>query len=245
VTPRAAIPALLDLNFRHQSALDQIIAAVTIVLGIVGSFVGGFLQNLIQYHNVSIHSFHLVGILGSIIGAIVLLILLDTIFTLGSMLVVAVHGGGHMAVMFWFFAASSANAMLLMILVMVLTVYLNNIVAAVIVVVFSYVQGNVSILHAMVQNHVITDRFLSGIVNTAYWLFPHQLLSNLDRDTAITSFHVTCAAGCPELHNQAQALAQELARLPFASSAGDIVYWFAYLMVLCTILYVAIRRKQV
>ena len=48
----------------------------TIVLGIVGSFVGGFLQNLIQYHNVSIHSFHLVGILGSIIGAIVLLILL-------------------------------------------------------------------------------------------------------------------------------------------------------------------------
>ncbi len=48
----------------------------TIVLGIVGSFVGGFLQNLIQYHNVSIHSFHLVGIIGSIIGAIVVLILL-------------------------------------------------------------------------------------------------------------------------------------------------------------------------
>jgi uncharacterized membrane protein YeaQ/YmgE (transglycosylase-associated protein family) len=48
----------------------------TIVLGIVGSFVGGFLQNLIQYHHVSIHSFHLVGIIGSIIGAWVLLLLL-------------------------------------------------------------------------------------------------------------------------------------------------------------------------
>ena len=48
----------------------------TIVLGIVGSFVGGFLQNLIQYHNLSIHSFHTVGIIGSIIGAIVVLILL-------------------------------------------------------------------------------------------------------------------------------------------------------------------------
>ena len=48
----------------------------TIVLGIVGSFVGGFLQNLIQYHNLSIHSFHPVGIIGSIIGAIVVLILL-------------------------------------------------------------------------------------------------------------------------------------------------------------------------
>ena len=132
-----------------------------------------------------------------------------------------------------------------MILVMVLTVSLNNVVAAAIVVVFSYAQGNVSILHAMVQNHVITDRLLSGLVNIVYWLFPHQLLSNLDRETAITSFHVTCAAGCPELHNQAQALAQELARLPVASGAGDIVYWFAYLMVLCTILYLAIRRKQV
>ena len=48
----------------------------TILLGIVGSFVGGFLQNLIQYHTVSIHSFHPVGLLGSIIGAFVLLLLL-------------------------------------------------------------------------------------------------------------------------------------------------------------------------
>jgi uncharacterized membrane protein YeaQ/YmgE (transglycosylase-associated protein family) len=48
----------------------------TIVLGIVGSFVGGFLQNLIQYHTASVHSFHPVGIIGSIIGAWVLLLLL-------------------------------------------------------------------------------------------------------------------------------------------------------------------------
>jgi uncharacterized membrane protein YeaQ/YmgE (transglycosylase-associated protein family) len=48
----------------------------TVVLGIIGSFVGGFLQNLIEYHSVSIHSFHTVGIIGSIIGAFVLLLLL-------------------------------------------------------------------------------------------------------------------------------------------------------------------------
>jgi uncharacterized membrane protein YeaQ/YmgE (transglycosylase-associated protein family) len=48
----------------------------TILLGIVGSFVGGFLQSLIQYHTVSIHSFHPVGLIGSIIGAWVLLLLL-------------------------------------------------------------------------------------------------------------------------------------------------------------------------
>jgi uncharacterized membrane protein YeaQ/YmgE (transglycosylase-associated protein family) len=48
----------------------------TIVLGIVGSFVGGFLQNLVEYHSLSVHSFHPVGIIGSIIGAWVLLLLL-------------------------------------------------------------------------------------------------------------------------------------------------------------------------
>ena len=48
----------------------------TIVLGIVGSFVGGFLQNLLQYHTLNIHSFHTVGIIGSIIGAWILLLIL-------------------------------------------------------------------------------------------------------------------------------------------------------------------------
>jgi len=48
----------------------------TVVLGIVGSFVGGFLQNLVEYHKLSVHSFHAVGLIGSIIGAWVLLLIL-------------------------------------------------------------------------------------------------------------------------------------------------------------------------
>ncbi len=47
----------------------------TIVLGIVGSFVGGFLENLVKYHTLSVHSFHAVGLVGSVIGAFVLLLL--------------------------------------------------------------------------------------------------------------------------------------------------------------------------
>jgi uncharacterized membrane protein YeaQ/YmgE (transglycosylase-associated protein family) len=39
----------------------------TILLGIVGSFVGGFIWNLIQYHRLAPHKFHLVGIIGSIL----------------------------------------------------------------------------------------------------------------------------------------------------------------------------------
>jgi uncharacterized membrane protein YeaQ/YmgE (transglycosylase-associated protein family) len=48
----------------------------TIVLGVVGSFVGGFLQYLVQYHSLNVHNFHPVGLIGSIIGAWVLLLLL-------------------------------------------------------------------------------------------------------------------------------------------------------------------------
>jgi uncharacterized membrane protein YeaQ/YmgE (transglycosylase-associated protein family) len=48
----------------------------TIVLGVAGSFVGGFLQNLVENHTLTVHSFHAVGLIGSVIGAWVLLLLL-------------------------------------------------------------------------------------------------------------------------------------------------------------------------
>jgi len=47
----------------------------TIALGVLGSFVGGFLQNLIFYHTLSISRLHPVGIIGSIIGAFLVLLL--------------------------------------------------------------------------------------------------------------------------------------------------------------------------
>ena len=46
----------------------------TVGLGVVGSFVGGFLQNLIFLHTLSL-SFHPAGLLGSIIGSIIVLLL--------------------------------------------------------------------------------------------------------------------------------------------------------------------------
>jgi uncharacterized membrane protein YeaQ/YmgE (transglycosylase-associated protein family) len=48
----------------------------TIVIGIVGSFIGGFIDSFVQYHTLSIHQFHPSGIIWSIVGAIVLLLLL-------------------------------------------------------------------------------------------------------------------------------------------------------------------------
>jgi uncharacterized membrane protein YeaQ/YmgE (transglycosylase-associated protein family) len=48
----------------------------TILLGIVGSFVGGFIWNLVEYHKFAPHKFHTAGIIGSILGALIVLILM-------------------------------------------------------------------------------------------------------------------------------------------------------------------------
>jgi uncharacterized membrane protein YeaQ/YmgE (transglycosylase-associated protein family) len=48
----------------------------TTLLGIVGSFVGGFLWELVEYHTIETNHFQAVGIIGSIIGAVVVLLIL-------------------------------------------------------------------------------------------------------------------------------------------------------------------------
>ena len=55
---------------------DNIGIIGTILLGIVGSFVGGFLWEFVEFHKIETHHFRTVGIFGSIIGAIVVLLLL-------------------------------------------------------------------------------------------------------------------------------------------------------------------------
>jgi uncharacterized membrane protein YeaQ/YmgE (transglycosylase-associated protein family) len=48
----------------------------TILLGVAGSFLGGIVLNLIEYHKLFTHSVRVAGVIGSIIGALILLIIL-------------------------------------------------------------------------------------------------------------------------------------------------------------------------
>jgi uncharacterized membrane protein YeaQ/YmgE (transglycosylase-associated protein family) len=48
----------------------------TILLGIAGSAVGGLIWNLVEFHRLAPHKYHFAGIIGSIVGAIVVLLLL-------------------------------------------------------------------------------------------------------------------------------------------------------------------------
>ena len=51
---------------------DEMGCLGTIILGVVGSFVGGFLWSLIQFHQVELRP---IGFIGSVIGAVVVLLL--------------------------------------------------------------------------------------------------------------------------------------------------------------------------
>ena len=54
---------------------DQMGVLGTLGLGVVGSFVGGFLQNLVFLHGVSLFALHPSGIIASIIGSIIVLLI--------------------------------------------------------------------------------------------------------------------------------------------------------------------------
>jgi uncharacterized membrane protein YeaQ/YmgE (transglycosylase-associated protein family) len=53
---------------------DSMSVGATIVLGIVGSFIGGFLGYVLMHHNASDGAFQASGIIGSIVGAVVALL---------------------------------------------------------------------------------------------------------------------------------------------------------------------------
>src|SRR6478752_9202358 len=53
---------------------DSMSVVATIVLGIVGSFIGGFLGYVITHHDASDGAFQASGIIGSIIGAVIALL---------------------------------------------------------------------------------------------------------------------------------------------------------------------------
>ena len=53
---------------------DSMSVGATVLLGIVGSFVGGFLGYVITHHDASDGAFQASGIIGSIIGAVIALL---------------------------------------------------------------------------------------------------------------------------------------------------------------------------
>jgi len=174
---------------------------------------------------------------GKLLAAIALVLLVAAIFAAGSMIVLAIDAGQAYDVVFWQCAVIAANALLLMLLVMALTVYMNNVIAGGIVLAFNFVAGRVLDVHAMIQNGVITARAFTAIANAVYWVVPHELTSNMLRTI------VQLRLDAHEL--ELRGVADPLRDVPGASSTTDIAFWLGYVVLLCVLLFLAVRRKQV
>ena len=63
---------------------DSMSVSATILLGIVGSFVGGFLGYVLTHHDAKDGAFQASGIIGSIVGAVIALLVYRSIGSRGS-----------------------------------------------------------------------------------------------------------------------------------------------------------------
>ncbi|HEX2682141.1 MAG TPA: ABC transporter permease subunit, partial [Candidatus Dormibacteraeota bacterium] len=173
---------------------------------------------------------------GKLLAALSLVLLIAAIFAAGSMIVLAIDGGQAYNVVFWECAVLAANAVLLMLLVMALTVYVNNVIAGAIVLAFNFVASRVLDLHAMVVNGTITNHTFTAIANAVYWVVPHELTSNLQRTILQLRLdsHELVVRGFDPFKD-----------VPGASSTVDIAFWLGYVILICALLFFAMRRKQV
>lgn len=138
-------------------------------------------------------------------------------------------------------AAQVANAVTLMLLVMALSTWMNNIIAAVVAFIYNAVAGIVVALHTQDLAGLLGD---NGIVKVGltilYWLVPHELISDAPRQIAKAEIEMFTNRG-----NGGPSVGQTLAGIPGASNAGDIAWWVFGVLVFASLVYFAVRRRQV
>jgi hypothetical protein len=139
-------------------------------------------------------------------------------------------------------AAQVANALTLMLLVMVLSTWMNNIIAAVVAFIYNAVAGIVVALHTQDLAGLLGDNGILKVgLTILYWLVPHELISDAPREIVRAEF----ALFNPSRGNGAPSVDQAVAGIPGASGAGDIVWWVFVVLVFVSLVYFAVRRRQV
>jgi hypothetical protein len=118
---------------------------------------------------------------------------------------------------------------------------MNNIVAAIVAFIYNAVGGVVVALHSQLASGVLGDNsFLKGLINVVYWLVPHQLTSDAPRELVKAELELFSTSG-----QTTADLTQALAAVPGPSGATDIIWWAVVVAVMATLVYVAVRRRQV
>ncbi len=180
---------------------------------------------------------------GKVAAAIIAMVAIVGVLSLEARLFMFLFGTGDLGpALWWETVAQVANAVTLMLLVMALSTWMNNIIAAVVAFIYNAVAGIVVALHAQDQAGGLgnNDVLKTGL-DILYWLVPHALISDAPREIAKAEFALVAASS----RGGGPTADQFLTSLPSASGATDIIWWAVGIAVFASLVYLAVRRRQV
>jgi len=178
---------------------------------------------------------------GKVGAAVVAMIVIVGALSIEAMLFGFLFGGGLEQTLAVEAVAQVANALTLMLIVLALSTWMNNIVAAIIAFIYNGAAGVVVALHTQLAAGNLGDNaFLNGGLNVLYWLVPHQLVSDAPRELVKAEIELFSSPEQPRPD-----MASALASVPGPSGATDIIWWAFVVALMATLVYIAVRRRQV
>jgi len=175
--------------------------------------------------------------IGKISAAVAALVLVVGVLGIEARLAMLLFGGGLEGALTAEVLAVVANTVVVMLIVLALSTWMNNIIAAVVAFIYyDVVAALVVTIRNLTHQGVIDNGFLKGVFDVLYWVVPHELTSSASGDIARTEIQLS--GGGP-------ANAATLAAIPPASGAGAILWWAFVVIVFSSLVYVAVRRRQV
>jgi ABC-type transport system involved in multi-copper enzyme maturation permease subunit len=181
---------------------------------------------------------------GKVAAAIGAMIVIVGVLALEARLLMLLFGstGGLDQALWVEILAQVANGITVMLLVMALSTWMNNIIAAVVAFLYNAVAGIVVALHNTdVAGQLGNNWIVSDALKVLYWLVPHQLISDAPRQIAKAEFTLFASSGT----SGGPSVDQALAGLPGGSGLTDIIWWAFVVLVFVSLVYVAVRRRQV
>lgn len=180
---------------------------------------------------------------GKVVAALTAMVLVVGLLGLEARLFMSLFGGGLEEAMWVEAVAAVGNAVLLMLIVLALSTWMNNIIAAVVAFIYNFAGSVVVALHAQLgtPGGLGDNAAIKTVLNILYWLVPHQLMSDAQRQIVKAEFEIfrpAQSAGAPTAE-------QMLRTVPGASGIQDIMWWVFLVALMATLVYVAVRRRQV
>ena len=176
---------------------------------------------------------------GKIGAAVASLVVIVGLLAIEARVVMLLFPGGLEGSLTGQVIATTANTLLLMLLVLALSTWMNNIVAAIVAFIYyDVITGVIVSVHQLFASGTLDNAVVKTIFDILYWTVPHALVSSAPGDLARAQVALTA----PE---NAGNVSRTVALVPPASGAGDILWWAFLVVVFCSLVYLAVRRRQV